>query len=585
MQPAKLYTAQLSPLTPQPASKAVLRRPSLTADFFTRQQAIDKSRDDQLFAQRRRLQQALLMPSQHRWVADWLFVDSDDAFHRHIPVPPEAFDTTLAVQIDHQFTEIPISSKCPHPFKQSDILAKQRKCPVTGKTVTDISTYSSHKITTADLLLLPVANLDGITVGYAFGGGSYMTASGSVKPGPPFCGRFAFNAADEDLLMIINGKPPGMPTHFDPVTVIMTVAARPGEGKRQHTFFTCPKLEYDFENLPSQILSVVTAEGAAPVEAPEPLGSDMFGGLLAGQELEPITDSELLGAPVSEARIFKNPHSSTETDSSTLLFDTLCNEESALESEDTTVSDRGLEFVKSLFEDVQPAPASSTRSSKTYATPWEVGPFQGTRDGVGIPRVPGENSTSSGAFDMRALSNVLGSLSTALQGSYKATKKTGGADPLTGQIEEEQIFKVVATLQQADEAVTAKLQRQAAALYFMTTMTVRRDEGRLNHMIAVQVAPAQDGMGYKHAAALVCDRTAEMRQREERREAKKRRNRMSAARSNQRRKEANDLRKKTLASLKARVEELEERKKILTAENRALKSQMCMDSMINQMVV
>lgn len=516
------------------------------------------------------------MPAQHRWVADWLFVDADDAFHHNVPVPPESFDNTLAVQINHTFTEIEIPAKCPHPMKQTyaQRSACASKCPITGKTMAEKSKRPSSKITTADLLLLPVANLDVITVGYAFGGGSYISDTGATKAGPPFCGRFAFNIVEDDLLIVINGKPPGSPSHFSPVTVIMTVALVPGTGTREHTFFTCPKQEYGFEHLPSQILNVVTAEGTTHEQLPEPLIVDTLEDLLAGRELDSIASSELLGASVATAPWKENLLDILpEEDSSSFLLTESSNGDSPLESENTMVSTGGMDFIQSLLDDIHTTVASPASRATTRATPWEMDAFRGTRDGVGISRVPGGNSTSSGAFDLRALSGALSAMSASLRGSYKATKRKCGTDPLTGCTVGETLMSVVATLERADESVTAKLQRQAAALYFAATMTVRSDEGRLNAMMAVQVLPVQYTVhGHGSAGMLVeCDNSEEMRMREERREAKKRRNRMSAARSNQRRKEANEVRKRSLAELKMRAEELEERKRSLAAENHALK--------------
>lgn len=514
------------------------------------------------------------MPAQHRWIADWIFADADDAFHRNIPVSPEAFHNTLAVQINHQFTEVEAAALCPHVAQREN--TEGNKCPVTGMTIAQSPSHRSVRVSNADLLLLPVANLDGITVGYSFGASDHESAGGSTTTrGPPFCGRFAFNSADDDLLMVINGVPSAAPKPWSAMTIIMSVAKLPGKETREHTFITCPKMEYGFEHLPSHSLSVASAEGTPPEKSKAVAVFDDLEELLAMRDLDSLSSTEkLLGCPVgpvpSTPRLFDAFPNDGEN--SLLLHDS-SNGESPVHSEDTMVSDdvSNMDFVQSLIFDMKTPIGSPVRSALTRATPWGSGSYGATSDGVGIPRMPGRSPTSSGAFDMRALSLALGGIAASLDGTYITTKtKPRIFDPVTGRSVTRALLKVVATLERANDTVSAMLQRQAAALYFAAATTIRSDEGRLKAPSAMPVCPLVYGA---RAVTVVgtSRRSSEIKAREERKEAKKRRNRMSAARSNQRRKEALELRKKGLADLKARAHELQRRKETLTVENQSLK--------------
>lgn len=115
------------------------------------------------------------------------------------------------------------------------------------------------------MLLVPVACLDSKTVGYCFGGGKLVSpgaapsASNSsacdTKFGtlPDFVGRFIFDLAQREMLIISHDLSPSL-------TTIFHIYSPLGNDRRSRNYFAVPKREYCFQDLPTCVLDMMSNE-------------------------------------------------------------------------------------------------------------------------------------------------------------------------------------------------------------------------------------------------------------------------------------------------------------------------------------
>eukprot|EP00177_Eucheuma_denticulatum_P007821 GFKZ01014235.1.p1 GENE.GFKZ01014235.1~~GFKZ01014235.1.p1 ORF type:complete len:737 (+),score=93.76 GFKZ01014235.1:84-2213(+) len=223
----------------------------LPSDYLQMPEKIDSS-DPLLNVGKKELQLALRMPSLHPWIADWLFSQSAEPFHpKTAPLPPEAFDNSLAIHLHHDISTP--SSACPRPPRPLSTL-----CPTAEKDSRPPVTVSKD----IDLLLVPVLHVDGITAGYTFLKGVHEATFRPFTPPSPtdanpypstlssefIAGRFAFDTSERDFLMVVNSMSPHM-------TGIVSMRWRDNKS-RDRSFFAIPKADYGPGNLPSRVLSV-----------------------------------------------------------------------------------------------------------------------------------------------------------------------------------------------------------------------------------------------------------------------------------------------------------------------------------------
>lgn len=236
-----------------------------------------------------------------------------------------------------------------------------------------------------------------------------------------------------------------------------------------------------------------------------------------------------------------------------------------------------------------PAPSIPEETDKTRSMPWVPGSYGQTADGVGIPRRAGPNANSSGAFDMNSLNDALKGIMTSLQGSfYSSRARHEQFDFITGRRLNNGFRNVIARLEKVDDTILTKMRRQAATMYCAAMASIRTDEALLpilgmqgwprthpqstsgTRRNVLQPAPLQaSDNAFVLKNRIFEDQAA--RNKADRIEEKKRRNRLSAARSNLKRKEVWDAKKRDLSQLKSRVGELKSRKKFLVSENKVLR--------------
>lgn len=261
---------------------------------------------------------------------------------------------------------------------------------------------------------------------------------------------------------------------------------------------------------------------------------------------------------------------------------------------------------------------------------WIFSSNESTPDGVGIPRRPARNDTSSGAFDMSTLVGSLATIERSLKGSFYGPKvRKDILHPQTGELISRCTGVLSAKLDSVAAGELSLLRSIAAQAYYASRMAVSND-GRLMGMsrsaspplmissvseqarsstgeprrkqgrVEPQIRPAPVTLaprpvptialppGLPHPEVLQLSESVtseakpavmdEQAAREAKLEAKRIKNRLSAARSNQKRRAQLEAQKKELNSLKERVQELKSRQKLVIEENESLKQQVASNS-------
>ncbi|CDF34312.1 unnamed protein product [Chondrus crispus] len=257
---------------------------------------------------------------------------------------------------------------------------------------------------------------------------------------------------------------------------------------------------------------------------------------------------------------------------------------------------------------------------------WILSSAGSTPDGVGVPRVPGANDTSSGSFNMNSLVDSLATIEKSLKGSFYGPKvRKDVLHPLTGELVSRCTGKVRASIDNVDASSLFHLRKIAAQTYYSSVLSVapdarllplslasrpfisapttstnlrqptdepRRKQGRTEPQHRPAPAPLAPRPvvtislppGLPHPEVLQLPEpiasttippapTDEKSAREAKLEAKRIKNRLSAARSNQKRRAQLEAQKQELAELRERVQELKWRETKVSEENEILKRQ------------
>lgn len=558
---------------------------SLPSTFFQTIPNRPQNLDSRQPYYRQCLRHVLQVAEGNRWIADWLFTDPHLLFHPNLPLSPEAFDSTIALRIFHTFLDLdvpPPNSISPTPTPVCPVSGRSgpSHCPVIHHPHSSYPTnprslaHPHFHAADSDMLMLPVASLDGLCVGYAFGTGANLS---SPPPITDFVGRFAYDARANHLLIVM--PPPTGVSQNRPVTVVMSVSpCQPGRGDkrvREHVFFTVPPQEYSFEYLPNHVYSMCTAESRPEDSGQAPLVEALDALFNVEDPATHFVESIL--AP--EDKNIGSP--TTGSDSST--------EHSANLAE----PDVALALLEAWTAPDPPAPALPVETAAKRYTPWVDGSYGQTADGVGIPRRAGGNGTSSGAFDMTSLGDALQGIMSSLKGSfYSSRTRHEPFDYSTGKQIDTGFRNVIARLEPVEDEILTKMKFKASSIYFSTMTSIRIDQalwlmsgrqGEAGRYIASKrngdirsrlqptaMVPAGRAVVLNGVTAAEGDET---RRKAERLEEKKRRNRLSAAKSNLKRKEFWDGKKRDLRELRERVSQLESKKRVLVCENEMLRRQ------------
>ncbi|KAI0560675.1 hypothetical protein FGB62_104g120 [Gracilaria domingensis] len=629
--------------------------------------------DDPLYhVGEKELWQALRTARENSWVADWLFSDNARPFHSQVSVPPESFDNALAIHLHHDIST-PDQCAPPDPYQRVSPPVTSEKKLVVSKDI--------------DLLLVPFARMDGVTVGYTFIRGireDPMRDSLSPSFGPPTApgiefgapmfipGRFTFHNERRDYLMVVNGMSPHM-------TGLVSMRWRT-ETARDRCFFAIPKSDYGANNLPSRVLTVQcnvdyaananvdvphsectqqmnsehtfdsrpevnAAQTHLPTHPPKPMQFD-FG---LNSSAEPVAQAkeqevpdpffkfdttldntwaqglETIGTiiPPGDAnglpelmqdifpntsledmeQLFNNANNAWSNETPFPFSDEQANSLSPAISS-LTSSSRSTE-ADQVSGSLPPSVPENDQRSSSWLVSNQMG---GTPDGVGVPRRPGGNDTSSGAFNMSALFDSLQRIEKSMKGNFFSPKvRKDIMHPLTGELLSRSTGQLTGKVDSID-AFSLKLFREVAAQsYYATVMAMSSDSRLLTMVQPISPSPPiSNGRAYAEhnqirkrpvfkrvapaplaprpvpivAAPVVTKQNEEVTEqskeeavRQAKLEAKRIKNRMSAARSNQKRRAQLEAQREELAMLRRRVEELTNKKQLALEENRVLRRQ------------
>lgn len=558
---------------------------------------------------------ALRMPHQLPWVADWLFRHHTDPFHKQSMLAPEAFDNSLALHM-HQDICTP-GTQC-----------RQTPAPPNPPKAERISDTGFVVTKDIDLLIVPVAALDGITVGYTFLNGVQEATVGKYSAwhaGPQqkhnfISGRFAFDEKRKDYIMVVNGMSPHM-------TGIVSLRWRDNNA-RDNAFFAIPKADYGPNNLPSRVLSVQCnvdyvvprsfdnpARPESSTNAPEQQPPQQPS---ANTSMDDILN--LKRDPFVLDAVFENPWSE---------------EMSSLETIGTVLppDDSGLlpelipDFNAHVMHDIDQilgdalqnafSPPTDTMSSSTnpslsteYPATSPQSPLSANScsyspsnvvidapplvnqpeswlissssppDGVGVPRLPGHSETSSGAFNMSALSESLLNIESSMMGQFFSHKlRKDILHPQTGELMSRCTGQSTTKLDSVDRSALLAFRHVAAQRYYATHLSIGTDTRLITAPVPIRSAPVKK-RARERAATMLAPRPVPVENdagkdeesiRQGKLQAKRIKNRMSAAKSNQKRRQHLESQRKELSTLKRRVEELTSRKDTMAEANDSLR--------------
>lgn len=244
-------------------------------------------------------------------------------------------------------------------------------------------------------------------------------------------------------------------------------------------------------------------------------------------------------------------------------------------------------------------------------------------DGVSMPRTPSNSDTSAGAFDLSTLTNALSSIEESLQGSFFSKRiRKDTLHVNTGELVSRTSGRMHLDLHRIQNPFQNNFLRQAAAqFYYTNTLPINPDMMFMNMNMSTQplVLPTSEihstqlsatGQRTKKpgravarkgrppiirkpsipilaprpipvaiapthvpAVSLGSSGIAEQEERDAKLEAKRIKNRLSAAKSNQKRRAQLEAQKRELAILREKVDELEAKKMNMEEDNERLRLQ------------
>lgn len=133
---------------------------------------------------------------------------------------------------------------------------------------------------------------------------------------------------------------------------------------------------------------------------------------------------------------------------------------------------------RAMPDPAAPGPSShvvTVRKPRTDA-PWLTGNTIDTPDGVGVPRNPGANDTSSGAFNLAALSEALSTIEVAMKGNFYGPKvRKDVMHPQTGELLSRCTGQISGRALTLDQNTVSWMRRSAAQSYYANLLAVSTD--------------------------------------------------------------------------------------------------------------
>lgn len=562
-----------------------------------------------------KLRSTLRLPAANPLVARWLFSNHTSAFHSDANLlPPSVFSDSLVLQISSDITSF--SPSAFNPFAS----------PFTPPPKP--ATRSVH----LNLLLVPAAHVDDLVLGYSAAMGDPFdrelypfVQTGRFLPNRLMRGRFAFCPKDKHMVCVVND--------FSPDVMGIIGLDWFQYNRRQRYFFTVPNHQYDFHDLPTRVLALlqntefkvagVDQEWFArpPAQGDDsdfpkphiPQGASLDGLSAFLGDGQPGTSQQ---DPQPDAPPLPDPSIWTED-----FLDALGGL-SADPQSPSTVPPQPSQQPPPLIPSTAPSTLSaSITGSLVMSNDYRATPGSPRSSAISTTPVRRRfTSDHNPGFDLTTMFHSLVDLERSLEGKYFAPRMSRDImNPNTGEIVSRTTGEMRASLQVAKTKDAKMLRDLTAQTYYAMTMAVTNDtrlafpsrpaltwqqtnqgteSGHFRGIAKAACKPGKSCLVRKRprlegaveipvaSAAPTCINCMqkvtqetmvpvldEDAIREAKKEAKRRKNRLSAARSNHRKKEKLEAQKKELAQLRERVVALREQKKQLDAMNSTLREQ------------
>lgn len=501
-----------------------------------------------------KLRRALRLPRAHPHLAHWLFAHKGSAYHPALPLlPPAAFAHALAIRISHVLTDLYPA----HPFA----------------TPYPIATPASSVAAELRILHVPARFDGGFMQGYCLARGEpfeerLFPFNAPIPPQRQLHGRFVFDTSQNHLVCVINQLTPAL----SGIISIDWLA----HNRCERLFFTVPNDDYSFRHLPTRVLALLKNFEYKVEAAP-----------MSDEDSSTTTHN----APEQTPSSTRDTASTLGTDAAPDIGPKLIPDSWQPDSQPPDFSCWCSDFLSDQAEPMEvpspptpscPNPVSMEDTVKliqpllsTDDSPWSVAPP--------APAEPAPSSSS--ALDMSSLTAALAELETLMAGKFFAPRlRRDVMDPYTGEVISRHTSELRATLQPAPLHESRVLREIAAQAYYASALAVSTDrllthpprlspkDSRPHPMLAPKPVEPVCQHCQHHVVEFVMpppeDAQATL---EAKKEAKRRKNRLSAARSNLRRKEREQAQEKELVDLKERAQVLRGVEEKLRRENIELK--------------
>lgn len=558
--------------------------------------------DPSLTEPRSKLRVAFRPAHENSRVAAWLFATDNAAFnsvfHSDFILPPHAFQNAMAVQISQKFS----------PAQLTDIPAA-----FVSEMLRHDSNDDDGSFLSIHTLFIPSKCIDDVVVGYMFCLGQPVAQSGESPflpdSSPDPVGRFVYHRTYEQFLGLVNSA----------VSDNICVIAHAWQGvQREKYIFTIPRRKYSFDRMPDTVLSVLSNEEYR-------LSCPKF-------EYDSAEDTPCTLLDVAQARDIANDAFSSpiiNCDFDAQVAGDILDSVSLGATYDSMDGLFHLDQHDSSVCGLAPLPSSgdssactTVQSSSNLQPPSLLG-NKHLQQTVGrvrtVPRKAARKPFSAAdGFGMSEMLESLGEIERTFKGTFYGPQITKQEwNPNTQQLIRSITGEYRAVFETTSIMHAKQLKQMAAHLYYAALLSSVTDKKlmfrQLQNDISAHSYPLTDGaqtedvnrqggsddnsqaskrpriMPNTTLAPRPCaypivpsgalpNRAGEHERdanaaREEKLEAKRRKNRLSAARSNQKRKEKWEAQKKELETLRKRVEQLEQKKSALSEENDDLKRQ------------
>ena len=566
---------------------------------------------------RNTLRNELILPATNPRVAHWLFSNRNDTYHPDAPLlAPDSFHRAVALSIRHHYSTNRGSIHKPDSFAEG--ISKLMNFP---PHVLDLapdldinSANTKHGTAAVDLLFVPAAMTDGIMLGYDWAMPAHIPGNPDVNMDcypftksqtTPMLGRYAYDVANRRLTVVINKI-----SHL--ATGIISMSWDDESKSRSRYFFTVPNEQYSFDYLPSKVIIClsnfeikVKAESLSPSTEPSTTShpnsdesiddEDFLAGekdITNGQSFAEINGCNPVDYVQKDVNIIPDLlASSADMSFSNDIFLAGISQSEFPSTDNIPIVDQINDPIRAMVENFD----------------YEELPHKKRSQSV-VSRRPRSRFDDNSVFNMSTLMDCMNELNSSLTGQYYGPHmKQEVCNPFTGEVAAPAFGKCQANLTTADKTLRETMQQYAAQSYYQAAFSLisekwlpfakrpcREDsvQGQISRpVVAVQsmnmiplatqgtpvpcpnCQPGGNMLMHSQAQSSipVIQPLNEQAIKEAKLEAKRRRNRLSAARSNQKRKERMEQKKKELQNLKETEKKLRAVEEKLISQNEMLK--------------